>query len=262
MNEVQKPARIFKIDLNFLNSFADTGKDPLALLLSITSLGDVIETNTNISTLPALPELNTKEFYLSWTFVLKAKATSADIKSIFHDYKDIGRILIEEYDEDYLTYASDALIGNKIGEVLVEKGLINQDEIKTALREQKKLGQILIDAGLITEEQLAGALDSQKKIGQILIESGKIHPTKILSLIEQQKQVRTYREQNTLKIEMHKLDKICSLLNKLLTINKTVNDLLRNSEVEYPEELIRQIKLSDEVITEIRKSVDNCRNAT
>ncbi|MDR0881700.1 MAG: chemotaxis protein CheA, partial [Candidatus Adiutrix sp.] len=72
----------------------------------------------------------------------------------------------------------------KIGEILVEKGLISEGELGGLIEAQQKsrevpLGDILVAAKYITEEDLAEALAEQKKspgkkLGEILVALGKV----------------------------------------------------------------------------------------
>ena len=61
----------------------------------------------------------------------------------------------------------------KLGEILVEKGIITPEQLAKALETQKKspnrLGKILIDAGHITEEVLGECLAQQLAIPHISI---------------------------------------------------------------------------------------------
>lgn len=53
----------------------------------------------------------------------------------------------------------------KLGEILLEKGIITEEQLKEALQEQEKtgisLGQILIDRGLISPGVLGDILSEQ-----------------------------------------------------------------------------------------------------
>ena len=57
------------------------------------------------------------------------------------------------------------VITKRIGEVLVERGLINRKELERALAHQKEhgglMGQILIQLGCVTEDEVALALTAQ-----------------------------------------------------------------------------------------------------
>ena len=69
----------------------------------------------------------------------------------------------------------------KIGEILVEEGLITESQLREALRVQnglntyKPIGQILVDQKVITQKQLNFLLDRHGKrprLGEVLIRSG------------------------------------------------------------------------------------------
>ena len=69
----------------------------------------------------------------------------------------------------------------RIGDLLVEKGLISQDQLGQALKQQtatgNKLGQVLIDQGLITEDALIDVISSRLGIPKITLESLVIDPS-------------------------------------------------------------------------------------
>ncbi len=57
------------------------------------------------------------------------------------------------------------IITKRIGEVLLERGVVNQHELEKALAYQKEhgglMGQVLIQLGFVTEEEIALALTAQ-----------------------------------------------------------------------------------------------------
>ncbi|UCH48394.1 MAG: Flp pilus assembly complex ATPase component TadA [Betaproteobacteria bacterium] len=68
----------------------------------------------------------------------------------------------------------------RLGEVLLQQGHLTQEQLETALREQKrsgrKLGRVLIDSGYLTEDQIAGALARQLDIPFIDLKRFNIKP--------------------------------------------------------------------------------------
>ncbi len=74
----------------------------------------------------------------------------------------------------------------KIGNILVEKGIITLSQLEEALRIQKeqglKVGQILIESGVITEEQLIETISERLKIPHLSLESIVIDP-KVVALV-------------------------------------------------------------------------------
>ena len=74
----------------------------------------------------------------------------------------------------------------KIGEMLVEAGVLDQSGLRAALVEQKRwggpLGRILIDMKAVTEEQLVAALSRQLGIATVDIESMDV-PRAVIELV-------------------------------------------------------------------------------
>ncbi|MCX6830019.1 MAG: ATPase, T2SS/T4P/T4SS family [candidate division Zixibacteria bacterium] len=67
------------------------------------------------------------------------------------------------------------MLRKKIGDILIEEGLITSAQLAEALKEQEnsghKVGQILVDKGLITDEQLLEAVSERLGIPQISLGS-------------------------------------------------------------------------------------------
>ena len=74
----------------------------------------------------------------------------------------------------------------RLGEYLVEKGLVNNDQVQKALEEQKKagarLGQTLIELGFLKEDELIVVLAQQLGLAHIDISSYGLKPN-IVKLI-------------------------------------------------------------------------------
>ncbi|MBN2226600.1 MAG: Flp pilus assembly complex ATPase component TadA [candidate division Zixibacteria bacterium] len=68
----------------------------------------------------------------------------------------------------------------KIGDILIEKGLITQAELQDALKDQKKtgskVGNILVEKGLITQDQLLDTLSERLNIPKIALNTLVIDP--------------------------------------------------------------------------------------
>jgi len=77
-------------------------------------------------------------------------------------------------------------MAKRIGEILVEKGLIHNTQLQTALEEQKRtgkfLGEILIEFGFATEEELLGVLAVQFNTKFVQLESIKVNP-EVIALV-------------------------------------------------------------------------------
>ncbi|RED61706.1 GspE/PulE family protein [Cohnella lupini] len=74
-----------------------------------------------------------------------------------------------------------AIVKKRLGDLLVDSGIISDDELKQALNEQRqskqKLGDLLISQGYITEQQLIEVLEFQLGIPHVSLFKYQIDPT-------------------------------------------------------------------------------------
>ncbi len=72
------------------------------------------------------------------------------------------------------------MLRKRIGDILLEKGLITSAQLAEALKEQektgRKIGQLLVEKGIITEEQLIEAVSERLQIPKISLASLVIDP--------------------------------------------------------------------------------------
>ncbi len=72
--------------------------------------------------------------------------------------------------------------GDKLGQLLIKAGLINQDQLAKALDLQrgttKRVGEVLVEAGIVTELEIAAALSRQLGIPYASSASGLLSPHK------------------------------------------------------------------------------------
>ena len=63
----------------------------------------------------------------------------------------------------------------RIGEVLLDAGLIDQDQLKAALAESARsgvrVGKVLVDQGIISEADLTRALSSQLRVEMVSLKA-------------------------------------------------------------------------------------------
>ena len=86
-----------------------------------------------------------------------------------------------------------------LGEILIEQEFVSREELESALAKQygSKLGEILIDNRLINFEQLQRALDYQtesiKSLGDVLIELGYITEVELIDARSQQYNIKVVK---------------------------------------------------------------------
>jgi len=101
------------------------------------------------------------------------------------------------------------MAGVRLGDILVEQGVITQDQLADGLRAQRhfggRLGSVLVELGFLTEEQLAMALSRQLSIPYITAADVAAVPDDIVSsmsteLVEKYRVVPIRLEERTLLV--------------------------------------------------------------
>ncbi|MDR4498675.1 MAG: chemotaxis protein CheW [Candidatus Scalindua sp.] len=117
--------------------------------------------------------------------------------------------------------------GRKIGQILVENGILTQDVIDKAIEEQKQqlwipLGELLVQKGKITQHQLKDTLKQQKrKLGEILVDNGYATPEKITNALNARQALKG--QSRTVKVDTNKLDNLFDLVGELVIANTLIS---------------------------------------
>jgi len=139
-----------------------SGNDPSELISELCSLGKS-SIVSHIDRIPPINEMEPDFCYLYWDILLTTSKDINAIKDIFiflDEESEVKIDIIDEGDTDDLDY-------KKLGNILVEKGDLSIEEMKKVLAKQPMLGEILLDKGLTDQDKLASALMEQKHIRQI-----------------------------------------------------------------------------------------------
>jgi len=187
----------FEPDLDvFLN-----GTKPHALIAELSEMGE-----TSIipyySSIPALKDIDPSKCYMSWDIILTTTKSVDDIKDVFmflDNSSKIGVKKLADSDQDHTS--------KKLGEILIEKNLVTQDEITAAIGDQKPLGQILTEKKVVSAEDVQAALVEQKH------------------LREQKEKKSQEQNSQTIKVNSIKLDRLIDLVGELVTFNARLSQL-------------------------------------
>lgn len=153
----------YNINLIFRKNLFESGINPLLLLLNLKEMGEFIEVVSDISELPHYEEIDIYKLYISWRVILKSTAPLQEIENVFMFVKDDNNIEIEEITDRYKD-GIDLKAGDMpIGETLIEKKGITQNDLKEALKKQKKIGEILVEEKKIDKEALQTAVTMQEE---------------------------------------------------------------------------------------------------
>ncbi|MBF9015646.1 chemotaxis protein CheA [Oceanispirochaeta sp. M2] len=198
--EEEKTFRIqFKPDENLFLS----GTNPILLLNELAEMGE-FACICHEESIPDFDYFNPEVCYISWDIYLTSKKAINEVKDVF--------IFLDS-------------------KSMVDVSIISDWQNILSSDENRKLGEILIDKGLIEASQLEAILDSRKKIGELLVEKGIVQASDVKSALEEQK-ISNSIKQNlnttstaTIRVQSAKLDSLVDTVGELVTAQARLTQL-------------------------------------
>ena len=232
--EEEKMSSLYRINFVPEREILFTGTNLIALLEELSGMGE-INVVPYTQDIPLLGEYNPEFCYIRWEIYLITESSVNEIKDVF--------IFVEASCDLNVTVIADS------------REL--QEE-----REEKKIGEILIDKGIITAGDLNGALHEQKPVGQIMVESGLVTKADIDAALSQQKSERKLREkagpdkESTIRVKSEKLDSLVDSVGELVTAQARLSQI--SSQYDDPS-LNVLAELIERLSTELRDNAMGLR---
>ncbi len=188
--------------------------------------------------LPDLADLDPRTLYLSWVVDLSTTAEQSDIQDLFF-FADIdfdvdirpAEGLPDEPDLD-CPRALKALAAeaSAVGSQEAANPVIRLDDLP---EKPPKLGEILVEEGVIRPEDLEQALQKQKPLGKILTESGLVSEQQVEQAVAKQQQTREAagakqqkESTSSLRVAAEKLDTLVDLVGELVIAQAQISQLV------------------------------------
>lgn len=206
------------------NTFAE-GFDVVPILRELHSLGECHVTTLH-NHLPAFAQMDPEKCWLSWDVTLVSYRVLENIQDTFIFVADDWTIQIEAAD-----LSDHSLESDRLGELLIGRGLISPEQLKVALAKNREVGFILREQGLVSEEDVKAALNEQTIIRRTKEARGKDVPESVV------------------KVPASRLDALMNLVGELVIVQARMNQIahLRNDE-----DVILVAEELDRLTTEMR----------
>jgi two-component system chemotaxis sensor kinase CheA len=222
--EEKRDYRIFRIKAQFRPDIFTFGINPLMIIEDLVDHVELIDMSVDSTSVPALAEIDPEKCYLHWRFIVKAESASV-VESVFMFVREDNPVEISDITLEYEGGGQNQPEEKKLGEILVQKGILTHDELKDVLNTQdeknEKLGEIIVNKGYATEKDLKNALGVQDEIkkkaesGTVRVDTGKLD--RLMNLLGEivigQSAIARYAETldetegYTLRNSMHSLDR-------------------------------------------------------
>ncbi|MCG8478643.1 MAG: chemotaxis protein CheA, partial [Spirochaetales bacterium] len=174
---------------------ASNGTNPLLLLAELRELGECTIV-PNAVEIPTLDNATLSSAYVSWDIFLTTTHGEDAIRDIFifvEGQCDLSLNLIDEMD------STDDEQYKRLGQILVERGVVDEELINRIVASQKRLGELLIGKGIDAHE-VESALQEQEHIRQV------------------RQKAQTEAAASSIRVHSGKLDDLVDLVGELVTL--------------------------------------------
>ena len=157
-DEAQNDETVFHIRFNPHADIMAYGMDPTLLLNELRDLGEC-HVVAHTDAIPALDELEAEKCCFSWDIHLKTHADINAVKDVFIFVEDKSLISIQETPDTF--FQSDEVRLSPLSSDVDKSDAILQKPDET-LDNRHKIGELLVASGTLSQEELDSALNEQK----------------------------------------------------------------------------------------------------
>src|SRR5690606_18680826 len=146
------PWRLVQIEWDPFPELFQRGLDPAQIFNELHGLGMMKSLQVRTERLPALERLDPEQCYLAWALELETDVPIAVIEAVFEFVKDESALTIM----DCTPESPEAY--KRVGDLLIEEGIVTAEQVAEGLAKQKPLGEILVEEKNVTPQQVDKAL--------------------------------------------------------------------------------------------------------
>lgn len=167
------------ISLTFKQDALRNGMDPMSFIRYLQTLGKIIEVIVTMPTIPRIEEMNPEDCYLNFKIAFNSSTDKKTIEDVFEFAEDDCDITIlppNSRQEHYLQLLADLPEDQlkRLGEMLIEIGALTVKEVTHILDEQrddnnaevKPIGEMLVEKHILQQPVIEQALKKQQAVKQ------------------------------------------------------------------------------------------------
>ena len=152
----------YRVTARFKENIYENGIDPLRIIGDCCSQGELLERAVDRLNLPELGDMDPEKCYISWTLLIKSDKNLREIQDVFLFVKDDNEIDVEDVTAEFAEESELPAVDKRIGELLVDKGVISEEAyeeiLETQEKENKRFGEIVVEKGYASEKDMDRAL--------------------------------------------------------------------------------------------------------
>ncbi len=205
-----------------------SGLDPASILNELRDLGEcqVVGHTKNVPPLESLPP---EKCFLSWDIFLETSHDYDAVKDVFIFAEDDSDIRIHALTDEQLQDAGE--LRPRIGEILIDRGDISEQNVHEALKKQKRVGELLVESGEVSKDDVLSALLEQKIVEK-----------------KMRKGQESASQMASVRISSGKLDSLINLVGEMvITQSRLTLVAEQHSESEFSKPIREMERLTSEL---------------
>lgn len=182
------------------------GTNPLLLLAELHDLGEctaVVDTKG----IGPLDETDVTQAMVGWDIFLTTDQPRSAIEEVFLFVQGQCRLSFRLVDE--IDFSDEEEHTKRLGQILVERGVVDASVVERAVSQQKRLGQVLVNEGVDAHE-VESALQEQEHIRRA------------------RQKVQTEAAAASIRVQSEKLDDLVDLVGELVTLQARLSQTVDN----------------------------------
>ena len=179
------------------------GGNPLLIMNELSAIGTVTIKVID-SSIPELSNISSDICYTGWEIFLTTSLGMNDVKDVFLFVE--SESLVEITDIGHYSGEEDEIA--KVGEILIDRGVIDPKALKSEIDNRKKIGEVLVEKHIVSETELESALTEQEHLKKV--------------------QQKTFSGQS-IRISTERVDAFVDLIGELVTLQAQFNQYALDS---------------------------------
>jgi two-component system, chemotaxis family, sensor kinase CheA len=201
----------YRISFKPRSDVFSTGTNPLLLIKELYDLGK-LTIFADVTEVPSLAEIDPEVSYLGWEILLTSNCDYNAVRDVFIFVESESYIDIQQLKAlDYIDSRGEP---KRLGEILVDTGVLDPADLKKLLESQKRIGQKIRDAGLADAAVIESALHVQEHFKKSRVQNTR------------------QQSSSTLRVSSARLDQLIDLVGELVTVQAQVGRISTQMEDE------------------------------
>lgn len=195
--EEPKATKTWQILFRPAENLLVNGTNPLLLIAELYELGEC-SVGVKTGAVGPLDQIDVTKALVSWDVLLTSDRPRSEIEEVFlfvQDQCDLEFRLVDEVDRSNEEEGQT----KRLGQILVERGVVDVSTVEKAVAKQMRLGQVLINEGVDAHE-IEAALQEQEHLRRA------------------RQKVQSEAAATTIRVQSEKLDDLVDLVGELVTL--------------------------------------------